>query len=89
MARIFVGMVLSFSLSHTLSTHYMGRRFLYSDSTRLHTWALSNVLKHMYKTKTNSKEGGGGKYPFSPSEETGDGSTSLHVLDNAQSPLYT
>lgn len=35
----------------TLSTHYMGRRFLYSDLTSLHTWALSNVSKTMYKIK--------------------------------------
>lgn len=56
MARVSVGMVLSIFLFFTLSIHYMGRRFLYSDLTRLHTWTLSNVSKTRVQNRTTAKE---------------------------------
>lgn len=36
----------------------MGRRFLYSDLTRLHTWTLSNVSKICVQNRTTAKKKG-------------------------------
>lgn len=75
MARVFVGMVLSL----TLGTHYMGRRFLYSDLNSSAYLGTVKCIKTHVQNQINSGEegGGGGGSSFSPSAETGDGSTSF------------
>lgn len=42
----------------TSSTHYMGRRFLCSDLTRLHTWATVKCIKTHVQNQINSKRRG-------------------------------
>lgn len=69
-----------FPFSHLEYSLHWGGVFSTQILTRLHTWGLSNVSKHMYKIKINSREeggGGGGASSFSPSAETGEGSTKV------------
>jgi hypothetical protein len=63
-------------LFFTLSIHYMGRRFLYSDLTRLHTWTLSNVSKRV-QNRTTAKKKAAGRSFSAPSAEAGGRSTNV------------
>lgn len=76
MARVFVGMVLSFPFPTPWVLITWGGVFSTQILTRLHTWALSNVSKTRVQNQINSKEeGDGGGSSFSSSAEMGDGST--------------
>lgn len=55
MARVSVGMVLSFP---TLSTHYMGRRFLYSDlSSSAYLGTVKCIKTHVQNQNKQQRRG--------------------------------